>query len=174
MTVSNELMLAILAMDSYNRGYDAGIGDGQNVVDGVDVDGLGEAGSTIGSAVVLNFSVPQGSQAAGFYAVDYQWNGETVISYRGTDNGSIWGNPWSSPGDICSGWPLGGGTRRPRPRHPRAPTKKSAATSLPLGSIPLSHRTMLQVEGSRNGSSARGPRRTKEGADFGMAMSKRR
>ena len=28
MTVSNELMLAILAMDSYNRGYGAGIGDG--------------------------------------------------------------------------------------------------------------------------------------------------
>ena len=25
MTVSNELMLAILAMDSYSRGYDAGI-----------------------------------------------------------------------------------------------------------------------------------------------------
>jgi len=26
MTVSNQLMLAILAMDSYNRGYDAGTG----------------------------------------------------------------------------------------------------------------------------------------------------
>ncbi|MEM5494468.1 calcium-binding protein [Hoeflea sp. AS16] len=99
MTFSNELMLAILAMDSYNRGYDAGIGDGQNVVDGVDVDGLGEAGSTIGSAVVLNFSLPQGSQAAGFYAVAYQWNGETVISYRGTDGG------W----DYLKGWLIGAG-----------------------------------------------------------------
>jgi len=148
-------------MDSYNRGYDAGIGDGQNVVDGVDVDGLGEAGSTIGSAVVLNFSLPQGSQAAGFYAVAYQWNGETVISYRGTDNDSIWGNPWTSPSDVYSGWPLGGGDCRSRRRHPRAPT---------LGSIPLSLRTMRQVEGSRNGSSARGPRMTKEAGNDVAAL----
>ncbi|MEP3436529.1 MAG: hypothetical protein ABJN75_07100 [Hoeflea sp.] len=105
MTVSNELMLAILAMDSYNRGYDAGIGDGQNVVDSVDTDGLGEAGSTIGNAAVIDVDLPLGSEAAGFYAIAYQWNGETVISYRGTDNP----NPLAEGSDFWNGWTLGAG-----------------------------------------------------------------
>ena len=80
MTISPELFTAILSMDSYNRGYDAGIA------------GLGESGQ-IGNATILT-RVDSGIsneqhlewQAAGFYAVAYQWNGETVISYRGTDN----------------------------------------------------------------------------------------
>lgn len=82
-----DLMLAILAMDSYNRGYGAGLGDGVNVDgQGNDTDGLGEAGKQVGTATVLNVPLPQGAEAAGFYAVAYQWNGQTVISYRGTDN----------------------------------------------------------------------------------------
>ncbi|WP_299866294.1 hypothetical protein [uncultured Hoeflea sp.] len=79
MSLSPDLFLAILAMDSYNRGYDSGIGDGP--------DGLGESGS-IGNANILarpNEIDIADWQAAGFYAVAYQWNGETVISYRGTD-----------------------------------------------------------------------------------------
>ena len=98
MTISKDLLLAILSMDSYNRGYGAGLSDGQNVVNGVDVDGLGEAGSVIGSASVKAIDLPAGSQDAGFYAIAYKLDaavGEgadrlakdtTIISYRGTDN----------------------------------------------------------------------------------------
>lgn len=102
MTISNELFLAILAMDSYNRGYGAGLGDGVNVDgQGVDVDGLGEAGAQIGTATVLNVPLPEGSEAAGFYAVAYAWNGQTVISCRGTNTDPM---PlvWSSPGFVDS------------------------------------------------------------------------
>ena len=77
MTLSNDLFLAILSMDSYNRGYDAGI------------TGLGGEGARIGAATIAKDAEQLLSaweaQAAGVYAVAYQWNGETVISYRGTD-----------------------------------------------------------------------------------------
>jgi hypothetical protein len=42
MTVSKDLMLALLSLDSYNRGYGAGI------------EGLGGAGAQIGNATMLN------------------------------------------------------------------------------------------------------------------------
>ncbi|WNM62097.1 calcium-binding protein [Candidatus Nitrospira neomarina] len=71
MAISSELMYAILAMDSYNRGYNPGI-----LLSGSNI-----GTATIGSDELL----PAGSQEAGFYAVAYKWNGETVISYRGTD-----------------------------------------------------------------------------------------
>jgi len=45
---------------------------------------------TIGTASIAhNLSdadIATEAQAAGFYAVAYEWNRETVISYRGTDN----------------------------------------------------------------------------------------
>jgi len=89
MAISNDLFLAILAMDAYNRGYDAGIADGEGPTDanGNDADGLGEAGKQIGTATVLNVPLPEGSEAAGFYAIAYEWtdaenNTQTVISYR--------------------------------------------------------------------------------------------
>lgn len=76
MTVSPELMHAILSIDSYNRGYDSGV-----VVDG---DAIGTATVTARDTYVDDTEYAAW-QAAGFYAVAYQWNGETVISYRGTD-----------------------------------------------------------------------------------------
>ena len=48
MTISQDLFLAILSMDAYNRGNGAGIADG----DANDPDGLGESGS-IGTATIL-------------------------------------------------------------------------------------------------------------------------
>jgi len=94
-------------MDSYNRGYGAGIGDGENVVDGVDADGLGEAGKQVGGATVIDVDLPDGAQAAGFYAVAYEITdgsaieglntGDTVISYRGTDNFVILGHRAEDP-----------------------------------------------------------------------------
>lgn len=71
MAVSPTLMQAILAMDSYNRGYNPGIAHGQ---------------SQIGTATFNQDKGDAEAQAAGFYAVAYNFGGQTVISYRGTDN----------------------------------------------------------------------------------------
>ncbi|MAW89133.1 MAG: hypothetical protein CMJ42_21655 [Phyllobacteriaceae bacterium] len=99
--ISKDLFLAILSMDAYNRGYGAGLSDGVNVVNGVDIDGFGEASDgtiTIGNAKVIanleDAEIVQEAQAAGFYAVAYEITdgsvdgldkGSVVISYRGTD-----------------------------------------------------------------------------------------
>lgn len=89
MSISPELMFAILSMDSYNRGYDPGIV------------GLGGEGSLLGTAIVkkdaLQLLDEGAAQAAGFYAVAYDWNGKTVISYRGTDDFTL---------DPAFGWPV--------------------------------------------------------------------
>jgi hypothetical protein len=63
MGISNELMLAILAMDSYNRGYNNGIGP-------KDI-GLGLVGSQIGSATVNRIEGGTAAQAASFFAISY-------------------------------------------------------------------------------------------------------
>ena len=103
MSTSPELMYAILAMDAYNRGYNPGIA------------GLGGMGSQIGTATVgedAETLLSQGTAvAAGFYAVAYQWNGDTIISYRGTDNNfSI---PWTDDpeggSDLWNGYGTGAG-----------------------------------------------------------------
>jgi Ca2+-binding RTX toxin-like protein len=70
----DDLMRAILAMDSYNQGYRPG---------------LTGVGTQIGSATVSTDSTAKlglgATQSVGFYAVAYQLNGQTVIAYRGTD-----------------------------------------------------------------------------------------
>lgn len=72
-----DLIYAILAMDSYNRGYGSGIKD------------LGETGSQarIGAYSILQNISQSGWQSAGFYAIAYRnaATDEVVISYRGTD-----------------------------------------------------------------------------------------
>ena len=90
MTISKDLFLAILSMDSYNRGYGAGI------------EGLGGEGTQIGAATLGKDAeqlLDQGSaQAAGFYAIAYDVKASgvegidsdtTVISYRGTDTPNL-------------------------------------------------------------------------------------
>jgi hypothetical protein len=79
--MNRDVFLSLLALDSYNRGYGEvvftqprGGGAVQN-----------EAGRTIGNATIVDVPLPQGSLAVGFYAIAYDWNGETVISYRGTN-----------------------------------------------------------------------------------------
>jgi len=95
MTISKDLFLAILSMDAYNRGYGAGLTDGENVdADGNDVDGLGIVNAQIGRADVISQEGSPEAQAAGFYAIAYKITddaaidglatGDTVISYRGT------------------------------------------------------------------------------------------
>lgn len=97
-----DLFLAILSMDSYNRGSGAGINDGGSA----DADGLGDnPGTKIGNATILDVDLPQGSEAAGFYAVAYDTQYGKVISYRGTDS-----TPTGDfTNDATRGWPLGGG-----------------------------------------------------------------
>ncbi len=77
MSDAKDLLLAILAMDSYNRGYDEGI------------KGLGGVGSKIGAATFKQESstIERSVEVnAGFYAAAYELPGETVISFRGTDD----------------------------------------------------------------------------------------
>lgn len=88
MSLSSDLMFAILSLDSYNRGYGAGIADGGPN----DTDGLGESGeignATLKTRAELNISDAEYArwQAAGFYAIAYDVPDiGTVISYRGTD-----------------------------------------------------------------------------------------
>jgi hypothetical protein len=74
MAMDSDLFRAILAMDSYNRGYGAGIL------------GLSNATNTaIGTATIYDTKGDSEAQGANFYAIAYNWNGETVISYRGTN-----------------------------------------------------------------------------------------
>lgn len=72
-----DLLLAILAMDSYNRGYEPGIL------------GLGGVNTKVGSATFVRESDVDSRSAAvkdGFYATAYKLDdGGTVISYRGMD-----------------------------------------------------------------------------------------
>jgi hypothetical protein len=77
--ISDDLFLAILSMDAYNRGYNSGMGDPST----------GLAGNQLGTAVLINATLPPDYQAASFFAQAYTWHGQTVISYRGTDNFAV-------------------------------------------------------------------------------------
>ncbi|MBB4640569.1 hypothetical protein [Rhizorhapis suberifaciens] len=83
--MDRNLFLAILAMDSYNRGYGVGIKD-------LDVN-LNV--TKIGNATIRTDSVTEigaSAESTGFYALAYDMTGvegfsagDTVIAYRGTD-----------------------------------------------------------------------------------------
>ena len=96
MTVTKDLMLSILSMDAYNRGYGAGIALEGN---------SGSVGNaTIGndSGVSVDAAGNRLDQAASFYAISYTLGGETIISYRGTDkylaDGATGGDIWNGFG----------------------------------------------------------------------------
>lgn len=82
--MNRDVFLSLLALDSYNRGY----GQLVFVNDGDNPNGQIETNRRIGNARVVGQSdVLDGSNVrdAGFYAIAYDWKGETVISYRGTN-----------------------------------------------------------------------------------------
>ena len=93
---SNELMMALLSLDAYNRSTSLQAGD-------VALYGLGGVGATLGGATV---EYVQNEAAASFVAVNYSWNGKTVLAFRGTDNLDA-SNILSS--DIWNGWTIGAG-----------------------------------------------------------------
>ena len=78
--MNRDLFLSVLAMDSYNRGY------GERVVLSGETSKLGLA--TLGDDG-LDLLDPVEVISSGFYASAYNWNGETIISYRGTDGNTI-------------------------------------------------------------------------------------
>ena len=93
MTTSKDLMLAILAMDSYNEGY------GQGLITGT---------TKIGDATLLGPAdgVPVGQlnawKSAGFYAAAYDTPYGKVISYRGT----VFDSTPLFHYDVANGWPV--------------------------------------------------------------------
>jgi len=95
--VTNDLFLAILSMDAYNR-----TGAQQTPVGLVLPDGtmLGNASVLSGDGGVLE------DRSSGFFAQAYQLqNGTKIISYRGTDTTT--GSEFAK--DALYGWVTGGG-----------------------------------------------------------------
>lgn len=104
MTISKDLLLAILSMDAYNRGYGAGI------------DSLSQdKGTQIGTAAISENAediLAEGSAvAAGFYAISYDTTFGKVVSYRGTnEDGTSSENFFiNAIKDIWNGWTIGAG-----------------------------------------------------------------
>lgn len=91
------LLRAILAMDSYNQGYGAGItGVGSQI---------GEATLLQDSSIIRDSDGNRLDQAIGFYAAAYKLDdGSTVISYRGTDNKGLTTDPVKGGSDPLNGY----------------------------------------------------------------------
>ena len=89
MTISKDLMLSILSMDAYNRGYNPGLANLSEATDGSVRIGTAAVSYSLQSA-----GMEVTSEAADFYAlahtigagVDEIALGSTVISYRSTDH----------------------------------------------------------------------------------------
>lgn len=116
----DDIFLAILAMDTYHRGVHSGVGENRE-------DGLGSAiGTQIGTANIAgykNLDTPDdGSEAIGFVAFRYSWNGKIVYAYRGTDRGF---GDFSTTGDIVNGYGVGAA-------RPDGPQARAALTEGPL------------------------------------------
>lgn len=85
--MNRDLFLAILSMDSYNRGYGRGVNFGPDSSSA----NRNEVGIRIGRATIRSQDNSEGAIAAGFYAIAYDMTGvsgfaagERVISYRGS------------------------------------------------------------------------------------------
>lgn len=89
-TTSEDLMLAILSMDAYNRGAGAGM-----IVDGTSIGG---------AALGINSDEMANALSSGFFAQEYSLAGKTVISYRGTTFSGL-----PDGADVLNGWTLSGG-----------------------------------------------------------------
>ncbi len=68
MTISRDLFLSILALDSYNRGYNAG---------------LNMSGSSLGLAQIISQDYTAAQQSVGFYATAYDVG--SVAGFTGSE-----------------------------------------------------------------------------------------
>jgi Protein of unknown function (DUF2974) len=94
---SADVLRALLALDSYNQGYNKGLTHGA---------------TKVGSATLITDSTAElglnATSDVGFYAAAYRLeDGTVVISYRGTDNTSIFD---TAAGDLYTGWVAATGT----------------------------------------------------------------
>lgn len=87
--MNREVLLSLLALDSYNRGYGQSLGGLE--VPLFDLNGSPLDDIRIGNARIISDSSQLGEtengridEISGFYAIAYEWNGETIISNRGT------------------------------------------------------------------------------------------
>lgn len=95
-----DVFKALLALDAYNRGYNAGI-----VLTGTKI---GNATIVKDSEALKNNDGSRADIPAGFYAVSYSLTtGENIISYRGTDIISSWFWSDNPGGDFWNGWATG-------------------------------------------------------------------
>jgi hypothetical protein len=98
--MDSDLLLAILSIDAYNRGY----GEHQS---GLPASGaLGEFNIIADSSILRDENGNRLDTAAGFYAIAYEWEGRKYISYRGTNPDTI-GNFLD---DAINGFGLGAGS----------------------------------------------------------------
>jgi hypothetical protein len=77
--MNRDVFLSLLALDAYNRGYGEKLGD-------LAASGkIGEAYIQFDSLVLGGTAQNRADALTGFYAIAYEWNGKTIISYRGTN-----------------------------------------------------------------------------------------
>ncbi|MBB4287223.1 hypothetical protein [Roseospira goensis] len=122
--MTDRLMHAVLALDAYNRGYDPGL----RIEPGATYD-IGKMSITKESDTLA------GSQGVniGFYAAAYQGNGETIISFRGTDDidaDDLLDFAWqvlTSSRDARHGWPLALGSTNSQQAQMAARCSRPAA-----------------------------------------------
>ncbi|NCT40258.1 MAG: hypothetical protein GW778_01155 [Alphaproteobacteria bacterium] len=116
MSLKPELMHAILSMDAYNRGYDASIELSNGGVGDAEIAKTTLDGITVNLDSIIIRDPVTGERLdddIGFYALAYDYNGETIISYRGTDypeeDGKVTVAGQEIYKDIYHGWSLGDG-----------------------------------------------------------------
>jgi hypothetical protein len=107
--MNRDLLLAILSMDSYNRGYGRGIKFSSDESSAP----RNEIGARIGNATISAQNITAAAQTAGFYALAYNWTHkdsigidvtETIIAYRGTDDNI--GSEATGGSDLYYGYEL--------------------------------------------------------------------
>jgi hypothetical protein len=101
--MTDDLMRAVLAMDAYSRGYDQGLL--------LEPSGEYDIGKM---SIIAQSDTLAGSFGVniGFYAAAYQGDGETIISFRGTDD---FGTGLLTK-DMLYGWTLALGSVRESPK----------------------------------------------------------
>ena len=145
MTVSKDLLLSILSMDAYNRGYNPGISGLNDTSNGSVKVGNATVSFNLQDAGTV-FSAA--AQAASFYAISYTIDeavagiapdtgiapGTTVISYRGTDEpkkGSLSSiSRFLTAGHLLSSRSLSRGVGETH-THPPFPKTRSAPVTTP-------------------------------------------
>ncbi|MDX2290390.1 MAG: hypothetical protein NW217_16415 [Hyphomicrobiaceae bacterium] len=109
--MNRDIFLAILSMDTYHRGYNAGLTSNGLGIGASDWQLI--IGNQVGNATISNVAADSDAEEIGFYAAAYSWNGETVIAYRGTDDDFA---ILTASSDVWNGYGIGIG----RPTGPQA------------------------------------------------------